>query len=72
MLGQWISTFGRWTLARVRLLWRWQRQPTTSAGKTYAPASPAGVVPEGVMMPTAASDESPEMEDVVVAAGERL
>ena len=72
MLGQWISTCGRWTLARMRLLWRWQRQPTTSAGKTYAPASPAGVVPEGVMMPTAASDESPEMEDVAVAAGERL
>jgi len=72
ILSQWVSAFGRWTLARVRLLWRWQRQPATRAGTLPTTTSPAGVLPEGMMVSTAGSDESPEVEDVVVAAGERL
>jgi hypothetical protein len=71
ILGQWVSAFGRWALARVRPLWHWQRQPASRAGTPPPPTSPAGVGAEGVMAPTAGRDESPEMEDVVVAAGER-
>ena len=72
ILGQWVSAFGRWTLASVRPLWRWQRHPATRAGTLQTTTSPAGVTPEGVMVPTAGRDESPEVGDVVVAAGERL
>lgn len=72
LLGQWVSGGGRWALARVRPLWWWQRHPATRAGTTHATASPQSVVTAGVMVPTADRDESPEEEDVVVAAGERL
>ncbi len=72
LLGQWVSGFGRWTRARWRPLWRWQRQPAISTGTTHATASPTSVGTAGVLVPTAARDENPEGEDVVVAAGERL
>ena len=72
ILGQWVSGCGRWTLARVRLLWRWQRPPVTSAGQTPATANPQGIVAEDVRVPMAAREESPEVEDIMVAAGERL
>ena len=72
LLGQWVSGFGRWTRARWRPLWRWQRQPAISIGTTHATESPASVGTAGVLVPTAARDENPEGEDVVVAAGERL
>jgi hypothetical protein len=71
ILGQWVSTCGGWMLARLCLLWRWQRHPAPSAGTPRATASPEGVT-KGVMVPVADSDESPELADVVVAAGERL
>ena len=44
ILGQWVSAFGRWTLIKLRPLWRWQRHPAISASQTHAPASPQSVV----------------------------
>jgi hypothetical protein len=70
LLGGWVRGCGPRTLARWRLLWPWQRQPAISVGKTRATTSPEGVGTEGVTMPTAVRDESPEVEDVLVAAGE--
>jgi hypothetical protein len=71
LLSQWISRCGRGTLASVRLLWNWQGRPATRAGTTPATASPHNMVTGGVMIPTADGDESPERDDVMVAAGER-
>src|SRR5207245_7719063 len=70
LLGEWISRCGRLTLASVRLLWGWQRHPATRAGTTHATARPQNIVTEGMMIPTADGDESPEGDGVVVAAGE--
>jgi hypothetical protein len=71
LLSQWMSTCGRWTLASVRLLWSWQHRSATRAGATQATASPHGMITGGVMLPSADYDESPEGDDVMVAAGER-
>ena len=71
LLSQWLSRCGRWTLASVRLLWSWQRRHAARAGTTHATASPHNMVTGGVMIPTADCDESPEGDDVMVAAGER-
>ena len=70
LLSQWISRCGRWMLASVRLLWGWQRCSATRVGTTPATASPHSMITMGVMLPTADDDESPERDDVVVAAGE--
>ena len=70
LLPEWISRCGRWTLASVRLVWDWQRHPATRAGTMHATASPHNMVTAGVMIPTAAGDESPEGDDVAVVAGE--
>jgi hypothetical protein len=69
-LGQWVSACGRWTLARLRALWPWQPHPANSAG--HGSERPEDVVTEDVSVPTAACDERPEVEDMAVAAGERL
>ena len=73
LLSQWISRCGRWTLASVRLLWGWQRHSwhMPGAGTTHATASPPNMVTGGVIIPTAAGDERPQGDDVLVAAGER-
>jgi hypothetical protein len=71
LLSQWISRFGRWTLTSVRLLWGWQRRPATRAGAPHATASPPNTVAASVIIPPADYDESPEGDDVMVAAGER-
>jgi hypothetical protein len=70
LLNQWISRCGRWTLASVRLLWSWQRRSATRLGTPTATASSHSLITDGVMLPPAAYDESPE-EDSMVAAGER-
>ena len=70
-LGQWLSEFGRWTLAQWCPLWHWQRPPGNSAGHIHGSGRPEDVVTEGVSVPTA-SDERPGVEDMAVAAGERL
>ena len=72
ILGQWVSGCGRWTLARVRLLWRGQGQPANRTGNTHGSRRPEGVVTAGVRGPTAECDERPEMEDMAVAAGDRM
>jgi hypothetical protein len=69
---QWLSGCGRWTLASVRPLWRWQRQPADSAGQILDSERLEGLVTTEVQGPTAASDESSEAEDMAVAAGERV
>ena len=69
LLSDWVSRCGRWTLASVRLVGSWQRHPATRASTTHVTTSPPNIVTAGVMIPTAAGDESPEGEDVVVAAG---
>ena len=72
LLRQWLSTWGRWTLARVRLLWGWQHRSATRAGATPATASPHRMMSTGgVRLPSAEYDERPEGDDVMVAAGER-
>ena len=72
LLSQWMSTCGRWTLASVRLLWGWQHRFATRAGATQVSASPHSMmITGGVMLPSADDDESPEADDVMVAAGER-
>src|SRR5215510_8000137 len=62
-LGQWVSGFSHWTLARLRPLWHWQHHPTNNAGHTYGSERPEDVVAEGVSLLTAASDERREVED---------
>ena len=71
LLSQWISRWGRWTLGSVRLVWGWQRHPATRAGTTHTTTSPHNMVTAGMMIPTADGDESPEEDNVVVAAGAR-
>jgi hypothetical protein len=71
-LGQWISGFGRWMLARLRPLWPWQHHPANSAGHIHGSERPEDVVTKSVNVPMAASDERPEVEDMAVAAGERM
>jgi hypothetical protein len=71
LLSEWVSGCARWTLDSVRLVWSWRRHPAIRASTTDATASPQNIVSAGVMISTADSDESPEEEDVVVAAGER-
>jgi hypothetical protein len=71
-LGQWVSGFGRWTLTRLRPLWHRQPHPTNRASYTRGIERPEDVVTEGVSVPTTASDERPEVEDMAVAAGERM
>jgi len=71
-LGQGVSGFGRWTLARLRSLWHWQQYPTNSADHTHSSERAEDIVTEGVSVPTAESDERPEVEGMAVAAGERL
>jgi hypothetical protein len=68
-LCQWGSEFGRWALARLRLLWYWQHHPTNSAGHTYGSERPEDIVTQGVSMLMAESDERPEVEDMAMAAG---
>ena len=70
LLSQWMSTCGRWALASVRLLWGWQRRSATRAGAPHATASPPNTVAASVIIPPADYDESPEGDDVMVAAGE--
>ncbi len=72
LLGQWLSGCGRWTLARLRPLWRWQHQRATGASTPYGDKSPVEMSTAGVMVPTAESDDQAEMEDSAVMAGERL
>jgi len=71
LLSAWIGRCGRWTLASVRLLWGWQRRSATRAGTPPATASPHSMSTGGVRLPPAEYDESPEGDDVMVAAGER-
>ena len=42
-LSQGISRWRRWTLARVRLLWGWQRHPAIRVGTTKATTSPPNI-----------------------------
>jgi hypothetical protein len=69
-LGQWISGCGRWMLARLRPLWPWQPHPANRAG--HGGERPEDVVTEDVSVLTAACGERLEVEDMAVAAGERL
>jgi hypothetical protein len=71
LLSQWMSTCRRWALASVRLLWGLQRRSATRAGATQATASLPNTVTASVIIPPADYDESPEGDDVMVAAGER-
>jgi hypothetical protein len=71
LLSAWIGRCGRWTLASVRLVWGWQRRSATRAGTPPATASPHSMSTGGVRLPPAEYDESPEGDDVMVAAGER-
>ena len=70
LLSQWMSRCGGWTLARMRLLWGWQRRSAARIGTTHATASSHNSVTEGVKLSHADYDESPERDDVMVAAGE--
>jgi hypothetical protein len=70
LLSEWVHRCGRWTLAGVRLMWSWQRHLAIRPGTIRATASPPDIVTAGAMIPTAEGDESPEGENVVVAAGE--
>ena len=71
LLSAWISRCGRWTLASVRLLRDWQRRSAARADATHATASPQNAVTEGMSIPPADYDESPEEDVAVAAAGER-
>jgi len=70
LLGQWISAVRHWARACMRPLW-WQRQPVTRVGTTPATASPHSVGTADVMRPIVDYDESPERDEVVMAAGAR-
>jgi hypothetical protein len=70
LLSKWVGRCGRWSLASVRLVWSWQRHPAIQPGTIHATASPQNIVTAGAMIPTTNGDESPEGDDIMVAAGE--
>jgi hypothetical protein len=71
LLSQWIRRCGCWTLASVRLWWGWQRRSAARADTTHATAIRHSMSTGGVRLPPVEYDESPEGDDVMVAAGER-
>ena len=67
LLGQWVSGFGRWTRARWRPLWRWQRQPAISIGTTHATESASNMI----MIASFASVFTRRIASVAEAEGEQ-
>jgi hypothetical protein len=68
LLSQWRRACGRWTRARVRLVWGGQPRAAPRADAPQVTGSPPRRSTGGVRL---AEEQSPEGDDVLVAAGER-